>query len=152
MVTPDEIGRVHLFAGLTDAQRAQLSRVAADLRLVAGEYAAHEGSERALFAVLEGRIEPTKSTDGIERVLGERLPGDVFGEVPMVLGTLFPVGFRAAEQTRVMRVEPADYHALAATAPDIAAEMGRLAAERMGGSRGLQGLAAAPPPPRALVV
>jgi thioredoxin reductase (NADPH) len=152
VVTTEEIGRVALFAALDPAQREQLSRVAADVRLVPGEYAAHEGSERALFAVLEGRIEPVKHVDGIERVVGERRPGDVFGEVPIALGTVFPVGFRAAEPSRVMRIEAHDYHALAAVAPDIAKEVGRLAAHRMGGMRGLQGLAAEPPPPRAIVV
>jgi thioredoxin reductase (NADPH) len=119
---------------------------------VAGEYAAHEGAERALFAVLEGRIEPTRLVDGIERKLGERHPGDIFGEVPMSLGTVFPVGFRAAVPSRVMRIEVPDYHALAAVVPDVAKEVGRLAAHRMGGTRGLQGIAADPPPPRALVV
>jgi thioredoxin reductase (NADPH) len=152
VVTTEEIGRVVLFESLDPAQREQLSQVAADISLVAGEYAAHEGDDRALFAVLEGRIEPVKLVDGIERVVGERHPGDIFGEVPLALGTVFPVGFRAAEPSRVMRIEPRDYHAVAALAPDVAQEVGRLAAHRMAGSRGLQGIAAEPPPPRAIVV
>src|SRR5918995_4884851 len=126
--------------------------MAADIGLAPGEYAAHEGDERALFALLEGRIEPVKLVDGIERVVGERHPGDVFGEVPIVLGTVFPVGFRAAEPSRIMRLEAHDYHAISSVVPDVAKEVGRLAAHRMGGSRGLQGLAAEPPPPRAIVV
>jgi thioredoxin reductase (NADPH) len=152
VVTTEEIGQVPLFAALDPAQREQLCRVAADINLVAGEYAAHEGDERALFAVLEGRIEPVKHVDGIERVVGERRPGDIFGEFPVALGTAFPVGFRAAESSRVMRIEASDYHAVAAVAPDLAKEVGRLAAHRMSGSRGLQGIAAEPPPPRAIVV
>src|SRR5919199_962325 len=149
MVTTEEIGRVPLFAALDVAQREQLSGVAADVSLQAGEYAADEGGERALFAVLEGRIEPVKHVDGIARVVGVRHPGDIFGEVPIVLGTVFPVGFRAAEPSRVMRIEPHDYHAVAAVEPEIAKEIGRLAAHRMAGAQGLQGLAADPPPPRA---
>ena len=152
MVTTDEIGQVGLFAGLDPAQREQLSRAAADISLAAGEYAAHEGGERALFAVLEGRIEPVKHVDGIERIVGERHPGEIFGEVPIALGTVFPVGFRAAERSRVMRIDPHDYHAIASLAPDVAKEVGRLAAHRIGGLRGLQGIAAEPPPPRAIVV
>jgi thioredoxin reductase (NADPH) len=102
--------------------------------------------------VLEGRIEAIKVVDGIARVVGERHAGDVFGEVPITLGTVFPVAFRAAEKSRVMRVAPPDYHAVAAVVPDVGKEVGRLASHRMGGPGGLQGIAAEPPPPRALVV
>ena len=152
MVTPEEIAQVGLFADLEPAQREQLSRAAADIDLAPGEYAADQGSERALFVVLSGRIEPVQHVDGIARAVGVRHPGEIFGEVPIALGTVFPVGFRAAEPSRVMRIDPHDYHALAATAPDVAREVGRLAAHRMSGLRGLQGLAAEPPPPRAIVV
>jgi thioredoxin reductase (NADPH) len=151
MVTADEIGGVAVFAALGTADQERIARVAADISLVPGEYAAHPGDERALFAVLDGRIEAVKLEDGIERVVGQRLPGDIIGEVPMTLGTVFPVGFRAAEASRVMRLEPHDYHAIAASVPDVAKQVGKLASHRMGGSRGLQGLAAEPPPPRAIV-
>jgi thioredoxin reductase (NADPH) len=152
MITPHEVAAVTLFAALDHSERERLARAAADVTLTPGEFAAHEGQDRALFAVLEGKIEAVKAVDGIERVVGERYPGDVFGEVPITLGTVFPVGFRAAEKSRVMRIEPNDYHAIAALVPELAKEVGRLAAHRIGGPRGLQGLAAAPPPPRAIVV
>jgi len=152
MVTADEIAGVTIFAALGAAERERLSRAAADISLLPGEYAAHEGGERALFGLLEGRIEAVKLVDGIERVLGERRPGDVFGEVPLTLGTVFPVGFRAAERSRIMRVEAHDYHAVAAVAPEVAEEVGKLAANRIAGPGGLQGIAAAPPPPRAILV
>ena len=152
MVTAEEIGRIALFAALKPENRERLIRAAADISLVPGEYAAHEGDERALFALLEGRIEAVKLVDGIERVVGEREPGDIFGEVPITLGTVFPVGFRAAEASRVMRVEPHDYHAIAAVEPGVVTEVGRLASNRIGGPSGLQGIAAEPPPPRAIVV
>ncbi len=152
MVTADEIGRVDVFVTLSRADRERLARVAADINLQPGEFAAQEGDERALFALLEGRIEAVKAVDGIDRVVGERHPGDIFGEVPITLGTAFPVGFRAARKSRVVRVEPHDYHAVAAVAPDVAREVGRLAAHRIGGAHGLQGIAADPPPPRAILV
>ncbi|TMM08093.1 MAG: cyclic nucleotide-binding domain-containing protein [Actinobacteria bacterium] len=152
MITAEEIGGIPLFAGLGENERERLSRVAADVTLMAGEYAANEGDDRALLALLEGRIEAVKQTDGIERVVGERHPGEIFGEFPIVFGTVFPVGFRAADTSRVMRIEPEHYHAIAAVAPEVGKEVGRLAAHRMSGLRGLQGLAADPPPPRAIVL
>jgi thioredoxin reductase (NADPH) len=150
VVTAEDVARVAIFAGLGPAERERLARAGADISLLAGEYAAPQGSERALFALLEGRIQAVKLDDGVERVVGERQPGDVFGEVPITLGTVFPVGFRAAEPSRVLRIEPRDYHVVAATTPDLAREVGKLAQHRMGGAAGLQGLAAAPPP-RAVV-
>ncbi len=152
MVTAEEIAGIGVFEGLERAACERLCRVAADVALAPGEFAVHEGDERALFGVLEGRIEAVRLVDGIERVVGERQPGDIFGEVPITLGMLFPVGFRAAERSRVLRIEPADYHALAAAVPDVAERVGRLASHRMGGPRGLQGLAAEPAAPRAIVL
>ena len=152
MVTAEEVASVEVFAMLGGEEQERLARAAADVSLSSGEFAANEGDERALFAVLAGRIEAVKLVDGVARVVGERLPGDVFGEVPIVLGTLFPVGFRAGEQTRVMRIEARDYHEIAAVDPIVAKAIGSLASLRMTGARGLQGLAAEPRPPRLIVV
>jgi thioredoxin reductase (NADPH) len=152
VVTEDDIAAVSVFSALDSEARERLAKAAADIALAPGEYAANEGDDRALFAVLDGLIQPVKSIDGIEKVLGERHPGDVFGEVPIVLGTVFPVGFRAAVQTRVMRIEPRDYHALAAVHPEVTEQVGKLSSNRIAGSTGLQGIAAERRPPRAIVV
>jgi thioredoxin reductase (NADPH) len=151
MVTAEEIAGIEVFAMLAPERQEQLARTAADVILAAGEFAANEGDDRALFAVLGGRIEAVKTVDGVDRVVGERLPGDVFGEVPIVLGAPFPVGFRAAVPSRVMRLGPAEYHLVAAADPIVSKAIGGLAEFRMTGDRGLQGLAAKAPPPRALV-
>jgi CRP-like cAMP-binding protein len=113
VVTAEEIAGIEVFAMLGPEQQERLARAAADVILASGEFAANEGDDRALFAVLEGRIEAVKTVDGVDRVVGERLPGDVFGEVPIVLGAPFPVGFRAAERSRVLRIQPAEYHQIA---------------------------------------
>jgi thioredoxin reductase (NADPH) len=152
MVTADEIGAIELFEGLDQDARERLSRVVADILLEPGEYAANQGDERALLAVLDGRIEVVNTVDGVESLVGERGPGDVMGEVPMVLGTPFPVAFRAADRSRIARLEAHDYHALAASEPGVAEKLGRLSSNRISGAHGLQGLAAKPPPPRAIVL
>jgi thioredoxin reductase (NADPH) len=149
MVTTEEIAGLRLFAALGPAERERLSRAAADISLLEGEYAVHEGDERALFAVLDGRLEVIRVVDGIERVIGERLPGDIFGEVPITLATTFPGAYRATERSRVMRVGVHDYQAVAAAVPEVGLEVATLARKRIGG---LQGIAAEPPPPRAVVV
>jgi thioredoxin reductase (NADPH) len=142
MLTRDEVRAVPLFASLSDADLDRLLRTSADIRLNPGEYAVHEGGERALYAVLSGRIEVVKRFDGVERTLGWRLPGTIFGEVPLAFATPFPGGYRAAEASRVMRVEPHHYFAIASSAPEVAEKVGALARERIGG---LQGIAMQPP-------
>ena len=142
MLTPDELAAIPLFSTLDAADRNRLARTCPDIHLRAGEYAVHEGDERALFAVLAGRIEVTKQFDGIERTLGWRLPGSIFGEVPLALGSPFPGAYRAVEPSRVMRLDARQYYSMAAAHPDVAARVGALAGERIGG---LQGIAAEPP-------
>src|SRR5262245_6208446 len=133
MVTAEEIGRVAVFADLDLAERDRLARVAADITLVPGEFAVHEGDSRALFGVLEGRIEVLRVVDGVESVIGERHPGDVLGEMAIAFGLLHPGGFRAAEVTRMFRIELDDYHALAAAVPEVGERVNLLALHRLGG-------------------
>jgi thioredoxin reductase (NADPH) len=152
VITSDDVSRITIFAELDEDDRVQLARAAADLTLAPGEFAAEQGAERALFGLIEGCIEAVQTVDGVERVVGRRDPGEIFGEVPITLGTVFPVGFRACEASRVMRIGPRNFHTVAAAAPDVAKEVGRLAAHRMTGPGGLQGLASDPVPPRAIVV
>jgi thioredoxin reductase (NADPH) len=51
-----------------------------------------------------------------------------------------------------MRIEPHDYHSIAAQEPGLVKAVGALAGNRMSGPGGLSGIAAEPPPPRAIVV
>ena len=152
MVTAEEIGRVALFADLDPAARERLSRVVADITLAPGEFAVHEGDARALFGVLEGRFEVLRVVDGVGSVIGERRPGDVFGEMSIAFGMLYPGGFRAAEPSRVFRIELHDFQTLANTVPELGHRVALMAANRLGGSKGLQARASAPVPFRAIVL
>src|ERR1043166_9164146 len=149
MLTVDDVAAIPLFSTLPAADLERLARTAADLHLSSGEFAVHEGGEGALFVVLTGKIEVVKTFDGIERRLGWRVPGAIFGEVPLALGTPFPGGYRAVEPSRVMRIEAQQYYSIASASPEFATKIGALARERLGG---LQGIAAEPPAARVTLV
>lgn len=149
MLTIDDVASVPLFAELPAVEIERLARTSADLHLANGEFAVHEGGERALFAVLSGKMEVIKTFDGVERTLGWRLPGTIFGEVPIALGTPFPGGYRAAEPSRVMRVDIQQYYAVAAACRDISLKLSALARERLGG---LQNITGEPHKPRVTLV
>src|ERR1700709_147928 len=119
MLTIDDVRAIPLFSSLAEAELERVAQTSADLHLGAGEFAVHEGGERALYAVLSGKIEVVKLFDGIERTLGGRLPGTLFGEVRIAFATVFPGAYRASEPSRVMRIEPRQYYAIAAAAPEV---------------------------------
>ena len=149
MLTIDDVRSIPLVSALPAPELERLAETSADLHLAAGEFAVHEGGDRALYAVLAGKFEVVKQFDGIERTLGWRVPGTIFGEVPIAFGTVFVGGYRAAEPSRVFRVDPKQYYAIASACPEIAAKVGALARERIGG---LQGIAAEPPKARVAMI
>lgn len=149
MIVAEELAAVPVLASVAPDDLQRLARAAGDVHLAPGEYAVHEGGERALFVVLAGRIEVTKSIDGIERVIGARAPGQIFGEVPITFGTPFQGSYRATEPTRVMHIAARDFHVLAAANPDVLTQVATLASERIGG---LRGIATAPPRARAVML
>jgi len=149
MITPPELRSIPLFSNLGDSELEHLAHNVADISLLAGEYAVHEGESRALIVTFEGKLEVTKVVDGVERVIGVRQPGELFGEVPVVLNTPFLASLRALEPSRVLRLEAKEFHILAAAAPEISATVGAAALDRIGG---LQDIASQPPPPELLVI
>lgn len=127
MITVEGLRGIHIFAPLSDAALEYVAGAVEDIHLVPGEYFAHEGDERALFVVVEGRAEITKVVNGEERVIGIRTPGRFFGEVPMTLSTPFPASGRAAEASRILKLDVTAFYTLAAMAPSIPARVAELA-------------------------
>jgi thioredoxin reductase (NADPH) len=149
MFTTDEVRAIPIFSVIPATGLERLAKSAADIQLAAGEWAVHEGDERAFYAVISGKIEVVKLFDGVARTLGWRVPGTIFGEVPLALGSPFPGGYRAAEPSRVLRLTAQQYYAAAAAAPDFAQKMGALARERIGG---LQKISEEPHKPRVQIL
>ncbi len=131
MFTVDEIAAIPLFSALEDKALEYLAGEVEDIHLTPGEYVAHEGEGRALAIVVEGKAELTKLVDGVEQVIGVRLPGELGGEIPMTLGTPLPASMRAIEPSRVLKVTVEVFHTLAAMAPEVSATVGAAALERM---------------------
>ena len=131
MFTVDEIAAIPLFSALEDKALEYLAGEVEDIHLTPGEYVAHEGEGRALAIVVEGKAELTKLVDGVEQVIGVRLPGELGGEIPMTLGTPLPASMRAIEPSRVLKLTVEVFHTLAAMAPEVSATVGAAALERM---------------------
>jgi thioredoxin reductase (NADPH) len=107
MITADDIRTVPLFTDLDDNQLRRIAARAADLRVRTGDWVAREGEPGAFYVVLEGAVEVTKTSFGREQQLVVRVPGDYFGEVPLLLDAPFMAGFRATLPSRLMRLSGA---------------------------------------------
>ena len=131
MFTIEELATIPLFSALEEKALDYLAGEVEDIRLMPGEYVAHEGDGRALAIVVEGKAELTKLVNGVEQVIGVRLPGELGGEIPMTLGTPLPASMRAVEPTRVVKVTVEVFHTLAAMAPEVSVAVGAAALERI---------------------
>jgi thioredoxin reductase (NADPH) len=77
VITADELAAIPLFSTLAENELEYLAGSVEDIRLIPGEYVAHEGEGRFLAVVVEGKTELTKLVNGVERVIGIRLPGEL---------------------------------------------------------------------------
>src|SRR6478752_6136845 len=131
MFTMDELAMIPLFSGLAQDELEYLAGAVEDIHLISGEDVAHEGEGRFLAVVVEGNTELWKLVNGVEQVIGVRLPGELGGEIPMTLGTPLPASMRAIEASRVLKITVEVFHTLAAMAPQVSATVGAAALERL---------------------
>src|SRR6201991_2160321 len=131
MFTIEELATIPLFSTLGEKELEYLAGAVEDIHLIPGEYVGHEGEGRFLAVVVEGKTELTKLVNGVEQVIGVRLPGELGGEIPMTLGTPLPASMRAIEASRVMKVPIKVFHTLAAMAPEVSATVGAAALDRL---------------------
>jgi len=117
MITVDLLRHVPLFASLPASELETLAARGADIRLRAGDWLIHEGEVASFFVLLEGRIEVRKVIHGVDRLLATYVPGEYFGEVPLLLGSPAVASLRALEPARVCAFEAADFRELIAGCP-----------------------------------
>jgi thioredoxin reductase (NADPH) len=149
MITSDLVKRIPLFAALPDNERASIAARAADVRLQRDEWFVLEGQTPAFFALLEGTVAVFKSIAGHDQHVHDYAPGDYFGEVPLLLGSPAIASLRAAEPSRVMRFDGADFHNLVTHCRVLNAEILKTMATRVGL---LQQLAVATPTVEATLI
>ncbi|MEO8565673.1 MAG: cyclic nucleotide-binding domain-containing protein, partial [Betaproteobacteria bacterium] len=142
MITGDMLRAVPLLAGVADNELDTIAGRAADVSLHTNEWLIQEGELPAFFIALSGRLIVYKSIAGVERAITEYGPGDYGGEVPLLLGSPAIASIRAAEPSRVCRLDAADFRELIVACPELNARLLRTMATRI---EGLQQLASEAP-------
>ena len=105
MFETKDLESIPVLACLPESARVQLARVAADMRLCAGEWLIREGETPWFYIVVSGSLEVLKEFNGRPEIVKLYKMGDFFGEVPLLLGAASFASVRAKEGCRVMRLD-----------------------------------------------
>ena len=122
---------IPLFAQLADSQRACFSK-GTEIRVKAGETLIRDGDPAdAFYIMLEGELRVTKFYGDQEIFLAEAIPGDFFGEIPILLDVPNSALIRAVADSRLFRLPRAGFWDLLRTSPTVAREIMRTLATRL---------------------
>ncbi len=118
----DLLAQSTLFAPLSEDERSELARVFAPHTYAKDEYLFWEGEPAEWLAfVTEGQVKMIKhSESGRETILATFGPGQIVGEVGVLVGEVYPATAQALEPTAVLSIRRDDYVTLVRRHPDLA--------------------------------
>jgi CRP-like cAMP-binding protein len=131
MNTPELLAQSALFAPLSDEERAGLDRRFVQRHHEKDDYLFFEGDPADwLYLVIEGRIKMIKhSESGRETILATFGPGQIVGEVGVLVGDAYPATAQALEPTVTLGLRRVEYKELVQGHPELAwaliVELGR---------------------------
>ncbi|HTA38498.1 MAG TPA: FAD-dependent oxidoreductase [Candidatus Acidoferrales bacterium] len=131
MIEVDELAEIPLFAGVTPALKALIASRSAEVFVATGEWVTREGDPAYLWIVLSGEVERVRLLNGRETQSTTFDPTEFFGEFAIVFGTDMFLQIRALRPTRMMRVDPADFHLLLSESETAAAFMSQTLIRRV---------------------
>lgn len=133
MITAEELRISRIFSSLGDSDLRRLAQKAADIRLAPGEWLIREGEPPWFYVMLDGQLKMTKDVLGRQQSLFEvqYRPGDFFGEVPILLGTLSLISLQAITPCRVARFDQQHFRMLIQSSKEISALVLQTMSERV---------------------
>src|SRR3954454_15923590 len=119
------LGRVPLFADLTERDLRELAQVAVPRTYETGQAIFREGDTGdTCYVVREGSVRVMRRhSDGRIITLAELRPGEMFGELAMFGGETRSASVEALEPTRALAILAGDLRRLLAQHPEIAVKM-----------------------------
>jgi CRP-like cAMP-binding protein len=122
MNSSDLLADSALFAPLSDAERIGVERQLVRRQHQKGEYLFFEGDPaRWLVFVAQGRVKVIKHSEGgRETILSTFGPGQIVGEVGVLIGDVYPATAQALEPTVTLSLRKDSYVDLVRTHPELA--------------------------------
>ncbi|HEV3155757.1 MAG TPA: FAD-dependent oxidoreductase [Candidatus Baltobacteraceae bacterium] len=132
MISAETLLDIPLLSVIPAQERARIAERAAEIQLQAGAWLLLEGESPSFFALLSGRIEVTKRVGDSDRTIAAYLPGECFGEVPLLLNSPAVAGLRAAEPSRALRLDALDFRNLIENCAQLREQIVRMMITRVG--------------------
>ena len=105
MIDLEELKAFPLFASLSEEKLKDVAESAAELSVHAGEWIIREGEMPSFFVLLEGSLICEKDYGGTNKVKARYVPGDFYGEIPILLDSVAIASLQATEPSRVLRLD-----------------------------------------------
>lgn len=131
MIEAGELAEIPLFAGAAPTLRARIASRSVEIVVAPGEWVTREGDAAYLWVVLSGEVERVRLLSGQETQSTTFDPTEYFGDFAVILGTESFTSIRALRPSRLMRVEPADFHLLISESKEAAAVVAQTLVRRV---------------------
>ena len=124
MANYEFLRKISLFSEMEESDLQTLCLIVQEVFLPAGEILFEEGSEGDTAYIIEsGEVDILKTSDNREILLAKRGPGEVFGEMAMLLNQPRSAGVRARTDTKLIGINRADLRNLLQISPTAASSM-----------------------------
>lgn len=129
---------VPLFAEMSDTDLESLCLIVREVNLAAGELLFEEGSTGDTAYIIEkGEIDIIKTSENRIILLAKRGPGEVFGEMALLLDQPRTAGARARTEAALIAIGRADLRNLLQISPEAAASMFDIVLSRLQNTQNL---------------
>jgi signal transduction histidine kinase len=128
----DFLKKIPLFSGLSGEDLRRLCEITKEVHLRAGEDLFGEGSPGDLaYVIMEGQIEISKLSDGINVLLAVRGAGELIGEMALLEDAPRMASARAASKCRLLVISREQLEELLSSSPSSAQAMLRTVTNRL---------------------
>lgn len=128
------LAAVDLFRSLSDEERQALAANMVDAPFVRGDTITRQGAvAHWLYLVTEGEVDVWSEDKGQRTHVATLAAGSVFGEMGLMTGEPRRASVTARSDAVCLRLEKSAFESVLRARPDIAEEISRVIAERLGG-------------------
>lgn len=125
---------IRIFGPLDGSQLTELTDQFETIHIEGGSALFHQGdTSGSLYILLRGRltVSDTDPETGVEKLLGETVPGEAVGEIGLLTGEPRTATLLATRDSRLAHISPKAFDALAEKNPNLTRRLARVVVDRL---------------------